>query len=85
MLLLYQLCVPLPEALVETSVTWLDLRSGDDWMGRMTQIALIADEVSSPPMVGNTEGGERRAYGGPVWALTEIVSALLPRSCSGSY
>jgi len=36
-------------------------------------------------MVGNTEGGERRAYGGPVWALTEIVSALLPRACSGSY
>ena len=84
MLLLHQLCVPLPEALVETSVTWLDLRSGDDRMGRMTQIALIANEVS-PPMVGNTEGGERRAYGGPVRALTEIVSAFLPRACSGSY
>ncbi len=86
MLLLHQLCVPLPEALVETSVTWLDLRSGDNRIGRITQIALIADEVSSPlPMVGNTEGGERRAYGGAVWALTEIVSALLPRSSLRSY
>ncbi len=36
-------------------------------------------------MEGNTEGGERRAYGGRVWALTESVSALLPRACLGSY
>ena len=85
MLLLHQLCVSLPEALVETSVTWLDLRSGDDRIGRITQIALIADEASSPPYGGEYRGGERRAYGGPVWALTEIVSALLPRSQRRSY
>ena len=85
MLPLHQLCVPLPEALVEMSVTWLDLQSGDDWIGRMTQIALIADEVSSPLWWGIPGGGERRAYGGSVWALTESVEAFLPRACSGSY
>lgn len=58
MLLLHWLRAPLSEALVETSVTWLGPRSRDDWIGRITQIALIADEVSSPSMEGNTEGGE---------------------------
>ena len=95
MLLLYQLCVPPPEALVETSVTWLDLRSGDDWMGRMTQIALIADEVSSPLWRGiprgardePTEGlfgllprASRRSYRERVRALTEIAETFFPRA-----
>lgn len=93
MLLLHQLCVPLPEALVETSVTWLDLRSGDDWIGRIPQIALIADEVSSPPYGGEYRGGRetslRRSclgsYRDRLFALTEIAEAFLPRACSGSY
>ena len=58
MLPLHRLRAPLSEALVETSVTWLGLRSGDDWIGRMTQIALIADEVSSPLWWGIPRGGE---------------------------
>ncbi len=94
MLLLYQLCVPLPEALVETSVTWLDLRSGDDWMGRITQIALIADEVS--PLWWGIPRGARdepteglfgllprlslRSYRERVRALTEIAEAFLLRA-----
>ena len=36
-------------------------------------------------MEGNTERGERRAYGEPVRALTESVFGLLPRACLGSY
>ena len=94
MLPLHQLCVPLPEALVEMSVTWLDLQSGDDWIGRMTQIALIADEVSSPLWWGipggardePTEGlfgllprASRRSYRERVRALTEIAETFLPR------
>ena len=95
MLLLHQLCVPLPEALVETSVTWLDLRSGDDWIGRMTQIALIADEVSSPlwrgiprrardeptgSLFGLLPRASLRSYRERVRALTEIAEAFLPRA-----
>ena len=88
MLLLHQLCVPLPEALVETSVTWLDLRSGDNRIGRITQIALIADEVSSPPYGGEYRGGRetslRRSclgsYRDRLFALTEIAEAFLPRA-----
>lgn len=76
MLPLHRLRAPLSEALVETSVTWLGPRSGDDWIGRITQIDLIADEVSSPLYGGEYRGGERRAYGEPVCALTESVSAL---------
>ena len=81
MLPLHRLRAPLSEALVETSVTWLGLRFGDDRIGRITQIALIADEVSSPLYGGEYRGGrERRAYGGPVCALTESVFGLLPRA-----
>jgi len=80
MLPLHWLRAPLSEALVETSVTWLGPRSGDDWIGRITQIALIADEVSSPPLWRGIPRGERRAYGGPVCALTESVFGLLPRA-----
>ena len=76
-------------------MTWLDLRSGDDRMGRMTQIAQIADEVSSPLWRGiprgardePTEGlsgllprASRRSYRERVWALTESVEAFLPRA-----
>ena len=92
MLLLHQLCVPLPEALVETSVTWLDLRSGDDWIGRIPQIALIADEVSSPLWWGIPRGREtslRRdclgSYRDRLCALTESVFGLLPGSSLRSY
>ena len=77
MLLLYQLCVPPPEALVETSVTWLDLRSGDDWIGRMPQIALIADEVSSPLWRGIPRGARDEPTGS--------LFGLLPRASRRSY
>ena len=92
MLLLHQLCVPLPETLVETSVTWLDLRSRDDWIGRMTQIAPIADEASPPYGGEYREGREtslRRACLGSYrerrGVLTESVFGLLPRAQRRSY
>ena len=73
-------------------MTWLDLRSGDDRMGRMTQIALIADEVSSPLWWGIPRGREtslRRAclgsYRDRLCALTESVFGLLSRSPRRSY
>ena len=81
MLPLHWLRAPLSEALVETSVTWLGPRSGDDWIGWITQIALVADEVFSPPLYGGEyRGGEKRAHGGPICALTESVFGLLPRA-----
>ncbi len=58
-------------------MTWLDLRSGDDWIGRMTQIALIADEVSSPLWRGIPRGARDEP--------TEGLFGLLPRACLGSY
>ena len=59
----------------------------------MTQIALIADEVSSPPsMEGNTEGEEtslRRAclgsYRGRRSVLTEIAETLSVCSFSSDW
>ena len=95
MLLLHWLRAPLSEALVETSVTWLGPRSGDDRIGRITQIDLIADEVSSPLYGGEYRGGRDepteglfgllpraslRSYRERVWALTESVEAFLPRA-----
>ena len=77
MLPLHRLRAPLSEALVETSVTWLGPWSGDDWIGRITQIALIADEGSSPLYGGEYRGGRDEP--------TEGLFALLLRACSGSY
>ena len=66
----------------------------------MTQIALIADEVSSPLWRGIPRGARdeptgslfgllprasRRSYRERVRALTEIAETFLPRACLGSY
>jgi len=95
MLPLHRLRAPLSEALVETSVTWLGLRFGDDRIGQITQIDLIADEVSSPLWRGIPRGARdeptgslfgllprasRRSYRERVRALTEIAETFLPRS-----